>query len=119
VQRGPNGAFVYVVGSDDKAALHLVQVEKQDEHQAVIASGVEPPARVVTTGFVQLTDGKRVKIGSGQGVEVDNPARGRKEPRPQGAKPGTSRAPTVGAGTAAAAERSGHRGGRERRHPTQ
>ena len=32
--------------------------EKQDEHQAVIASGVEPPARVVTTGFVQLTDGK-------------------------------------------------------------
>ena len=41
VQRGPKGAFVYVVGSDDKAAVHLVKVAKQDENQAVIASGVD------------------------------------------------------------------------------
>jgi multidrug efflux system membrane fusion protein len=109
VQRGPNGAFVYVVGSDNKAKLHLVKVEKQDEHQAVIASGVEPPARVVTTGFVQLTDGKAVKIGGGQDGAGT---------RPQGAKPGTSQTPTVGAG-AAAAEPKGRRGGGERRRPAQ
>ncbi len=115
VQRGPNGAFVYVVGSDNKAKLHLVKVEKQDEHQAVIASGVEPPARVVTTGFVQLTDGKTVKVDSGAGAKPQGA-------KPQGAKPnaatpGTSRAPTVGA--AAAAERKGRRGGGERHRPAQ
>ena len=107
VQRGPNGAFVYVVDNDNKAKLHLVKVQKQDEHQAVIASGVEPPTRVVTTGFVQLTDGKAVKIGGGQGAGA----------RPQKAKPSTSQAPTVGAG--AAAERKGRRGGGERQRPAQ
>ena len=107
VQRGPNGAFVYVVGNDNKAKLHLVKVQKQDEHQAVIASGVEPPARVVTTGFVQLTDGKAVKIGGGQGADT----------RPQKAKPSTSQAPTAGSG--AAAERKGRRAGGERRRPAQ
>jgi len=111
VQRGPNGAFVYVVGSDNKAKLHLVKVEKQDEHQAVIASGVEPPARVVTTGFVQLTDGKTVKIGGGQGATPGT--------LPKGSKPDTSQAPAVGAGAAAAAEPKGRRGGGERRRPAQ
>ncbi len=108
VQRGPKGAFVYVVGSADKAVVHLVKVQKQDEKQAVIASGVVPPARVVTTGFVQLTDGKQVRIGG----------RGAPGGRPPGARPNnTSQA--VGAGNATAAERKGRRGGGERRRPPQ
>ena len=111
VQRGPKGAFVYVVGSADKAVVHLVKVQKQDEKQAVIASGVVPPARVVTTGFVQLTDGKQVRIGGRGG-----------QSRPGGRAPGarpnnTSQA--VGAGNATAAERKGRRGGGERRRPPQ
>jgi multidrug efflux system membrane fusion protein len=44
--------------------MHQVTVQKQDENQTVIASGVNPGERVVTTGFVQLTDGKAVTIGS-------------------------------------------------------
>ncbi len=111
VQRGPKGAFVYVVGSDDKAAMHLVKVAKQDEKQAVIASGVVPPARVVTTGFVQLTDGKQVRIGGG--------GQGRPGARPQGPRPSTSQAPAAGAGEAKAAERKGRRGGGERHRPPQ
>ncbi len=106
VQRGPKGAFVYAVDSDNKAVVHLVKVEKQDEQQAVIASGVEPPARVVTTGFVQLTDGKQVRVGGGRSGAPGGP--------PQGAKPSTSQAPVVGAGAAVAAERKGRRGGRHR-----
>lgn len=109
VQRGPKGAFVYVVGSDNKARVRLVKVQKQDEIQAVIASGIEPPARVVTTGFVQLTDGKEVRIGG----------RGGPGARPQGARPNTSQAPTVGAGEVAAAERKGRREGGERQRPPQ
>jgi multidrug efflux system membrane fusion protein len=114
VQRGPKGAFVYVVGSDNKAAVHLVKVQKQDEQQAVIASGVEPPARVVTTGFVQLTDGKQVRIG-GRGGAGMPPQRA----QPGGARPNTSQAPTVGAGEAAASEHKGRRGGGERHRPAQ
>jgi multidrug efflux system membrane fusion protein len=62
VQRGPNGTFVYVV-SDNKAVMRAINVQKQDENQTVIASGVNPGDRVVTTGFVQLTDGKAVSVG--------------------------------------------------------
>ena len=112
VQRGPKGAFIYVVGSDDKAAMHLVKVAKQDENQAVISSGVVPPARVVTTGFVQLTDGKQVRIG-------DRGGQGRPGARPRGPRPSTSQAPAVGAGEAVAAERKGRRGGGERQRPPQ
>lgn len=64
VQRGPNGTFVYVVGDQNKAVMTAVKIQRQDENQAVVASGVAPPQRVVTTGFVQLTDGKTVSIGS-------------------------------------------------------
>jgi multidrug efflux system membrane fusion protein len=63
VQRGPNGTFVYVV-SDNKAQMRTIAVQKQDENQTGIASGINPGDRVVTTGFVQLTDGKAVSIGS-------------------------------------------------------
>jgi membrane fusion protein, multidrug efflux system len=64
VQRGPNGTFVYVVSNDNKTQMRTITVQKQDENQTVIASGVSPGDRVVTTGFVQLTDGKAVTIGS-------------------------------------------------------
>lgn len=64
VQRGPNGTFIYVVNGQNQAVMTPVKVQRQDENQAVVASGVAPPQRVVTTGFVQLTDGKMVSIGS-------------------------------------------------------
>ena len=61
VQRGPKGAFVYVVGEDRKAAMTTVTVGRQDEKIAILRTGVEPGMRVVTTGFTQLTDGALVK----------------------------------------------------------
>ncbi|HEX5516735.1 MAG TPA: efflux RND transporter periplasmic adaptor subunit, partial [Pseudolabrys sp.] len=36
-----------------------------DETQTVVSKGLEAPERVVTTGFVRLTDGTKVAIGSG------------------------------------------------------
>jgi multidrug efflux system membrane fusion protein len=64
VQRGPNGTFVYVVKDDNSAAVRPIVVQKQDETQTVIKSGLEPNDRVVTTGFVRLTDGSKVSVGS-------------------------------------------------------
>ncbi len=63
VQRGPEGPFVYVIKPDQTVAMHTIAVERQDEKQTVVKSGVEPPARVVTTGFARLTDGASVVVG--------------------------------------------------------
>jgi multidrug efflux system membrane fusion protein len=76
VQRGPNGTFVYVVDDQNKARMRPITVQRQDENQAVVKSGVEPPERVVTTGFVRLTDGTTVSIGSATGAPAAPPANG-------------------------------------------
>jgi multidrug efflux system membrane fusion protein len=61
VQRGPNGTFVYVI-ENNSAAMRPVTVSQQDETQSVIASGLKPDERVVTTGFARLTDGSAVAM---------------------------------------------------------
>ena len=61
VQRGPNGAFVFVVRPDMSVAMTPVVVARQDDKVAILRSGVEPGARVVTSGFMLLKEGARVK----------------------------------------------------------
>jgi len=73
VQRGPNGTFVYVIGDGNTIAMRPITVQKQDENQTVVARGVTPPERVVTTGFARLTDGAKVAIGSSEGAPVALP----------------------------------------------
>ncbi len=88
VQRGPNGTFVYVVKDDNTVAIRPIAVQKQDETQTVVKSGLTPPERVVTTGFVRLTDGSKVAIGSADGA----PAAGQQGARPRsGQRPGGGR----------------------------
>jgi len=60
VQHGPNGTFVYRVMPDSTVTVRPVAVKQQDENQAVIASGLELSDRVVTTGFAQLAEGRKV-----------------------------------------------------------
>ncbi len=67
-QRGPKGTFVYVVKDDSTASMRPIVVQKQDETQTVVKSGVAVGERVVTTGFVRLTDGSKVTVGSANGV---------------------------------------------------
>ncbi|MGA2293139.1 efflux RND transporter periplasmic adaptor subunit [Bradyrhizobium sp.] len=64
VQRGPAGTFSYVIGDDNAAAAKPVVVTQQNENDAVIASGLSPSDRVVTTGFANLSDGARVIVGN-------------------------------------------------------
>ncbi len=63
VQRGPAGTFSYVVGPDNIATAKPIVVTQQNENDAVIASGITPADRVVTTGFANLSDGAKVFIG--------------------------------------------------------
>ena len=64
VQRGPAGTFSYVIGAEDRVAARPVQVLQQNETEAVIASGLERGERVVTTGFANLADGAKVRVGN-------------------------------------------------------
>jgi membrane fusion protein, multidrug efflux system len=63
VQRGPAGTFSYVIGPGEIATAKPIVVTQQNEHDAVIASGIAPTDRVVTTGFANLSDGAKVFIG--------------------------------------------------------
>src|SRR5262249_10015774 len=63
VQRGPMGTFSYVIGEGDVVSARPVTVTQQNEHDAVVASGLSPDDRVVTTGFANLSDRPKVIIG--------------------------------------------------------
>jgi multidrug efflux system membrane fusion protein len=63
VQRGPAGTFSYVIGDGDIVSAKPIVVTQQNEHDAVIASGLAASDRVVTTGFANLSDGAKVIIG--------------------------------------------------------
>jgi multidrug efflux system membrane fusion protein len=92
VQRGPKGTFVYVVKDDNTVAVREVAVTRQDELQAVIGKGLEPGERVVTTGFVNLTDGSKIAVSKPEGAA---PAGGQGERRDgeRGQRRGNSPAP--------------------------
>ncbi|KAF0130763.1 MAG: Efflux transporter RND family MFP subunit, partial [Methylocystaceae bacterium] len=61
VQRGPNGAFVYILEPDDVATMRPVTTGRQDETIAVVTSGLEPGEVLITSGFSRLSDGAKVR----------------------------------------------------------
>ncbi len=65
VQRGPNGAFSYVVQADNTVALRPITLKQQNDKLAVIDTGIQPGDRVVTTGFARLKDGSQVVVTPG------------------------------------------------------
>ena len=71
VQRGPSGTFVYVVQPTNKVAIRPVTVSQQDEVQSVLAKGVEPGERVVTTGFARLAADAAVAVTNAESVAPD------------------------------------------------
>jgi multidrug efflux system membrane fusion protein len=84
VQRGPAGTFSYVIGGDNIVTAKPVVVTQQNENDAVIASGLTPVDRVVTTGFANLSDGAKVTIGNNDqvpSVDLAPRKRGNRGPR--------------------------------------
>ena len=61
VQRGPQGAYVYVI-ADSKATRRNVTVGHEDEDVAIITAGLKPGETVVTDGASRLTDNAQVTI---------------------------------------------------------
>jgi len=62
VQRSQEGTFVFVVAEDHTVATRPVEVRREIDSLAVIASGVEPGETVVTDGQLRLVPGAKVEI---------------------------------------------------------
>jgi membrane fusion protein, multidrug efflux system len=83
VQRGPAGTFSYVIGEDNIVTAKPVAVTQQNEHDAVIASGLTTSDRVVTTGFANLSDGAKVIIGKNDAAPAADLAPRKRSRTPQ------------------------------------
>lgn len=65
IQRGPQGAFVYVIKPEGTVAMRQVAVGEIQGGEAAIKSGLEPGENVVTDGADRLRDGAKVEIRNG------------------------------------------------------
>ena len=61
VQRGPSGAFVYVVGADSRVAMSPVTVDVIQGETAILAKGVTAGQQIVVDGQNQLKPGSKVQ----------------------------------------------------------
>jgi multidrug efflux system membrane fusion protein len=69
VQQGPQGAYSYVVNSDESVALRPITVAQISEGQALIDSGLKANEQVVVDGQYKLQPGLHVTILRGKAAE--------------------------------------------------
>jgi multidrug efflux system membrane fusion protein len=62
IQRGPNGAYAYVIKEDKTAEMRSVQVAQIDGGQALIDNGLQEGEQVVVDGQYKLQPGSPVQI---------------------------------------------------------
>ena len=80
VQRGPRGAYLFVV-RDGKAERREIKVGHEDDQLSIIAEGVQAGEQVVVDGAQRLTDGGKVTIAGPDGNAPDAvPLRDRQAP---------------------------------------
>ncbi|MGH6769580.1 MAG: efflux RND transporter periplasmic adaptor subunit, partial [Xanthobacteraceae bacterium] len=85
VQRGPRGTFAFVIRDDDTVTVRAVTVAQQDDVQTVIASGLKPGERVVTTGFARLAEGTHVEPSSAEAAgQLEQQQQQQQQRRPRG-----------------------------------
>ena len=62
VQRGPEGLYVFLLGTDGTVSIHPVRTGQDDGHVAVIADGLQAGQQVVVAGQSRLSNGTRVAV---------------------------------------------------------
>jgi multidrug efflux system membrane fusion protein len=62
IQRGPAGAFTYVLKPDNTVERRQVRVGHEDVTASVVIQGLAAGDRVVTDGAARLSDGARVNV---------------------------------------------------------
>ncbi len=68
VERGPNGLYAFVVGSDNKVETRDISVGEEGDGQSVILTGLTAGENVVTAGQYRLVQGSLVQS------SAENPA---------------------------------------------
>jgi multidrug efflux system membrane fusion protein len=91
VQRGPRGAYIYVIDQNNTASRRNVVVGHEDGQGSIITEGVTPGDKVVIDGTSRLSDASKVTI-------VQPAAAGATPAAAQPAAPGTRRRQSGGAG---------------------
>jgi membrane fusion protein, multidrug efflux system len=66
VQQGPNGSYIWVIGSDETVQTRAVVVSQISEGQALIDSGLQANEKIVAEGQYRLVAGTRVQELQGQ-----------------------------------------------------
>ena len=98
IQRNAQGAFVYVIKSDQTAAMQNVTVGTTDGSVAAV-EGVQPGDVIAITGFDKLQDGAKVKISNGAGGSNPSADNGSKSGGSQGSSTKSSGSGTAGSGS--------------------
>ena len=62
LQRGPDGLFTWVVGSDGKAQMRPIKTGPPADETTIVADGIGVGERVVTEGYYRLQPGVTVAI---------------------------------------------------------
>jgi multidrug efflux system membrane fusion protein len=85
VQRGPEGAYAFVVNDQMKVEMARVQVAQIEQGQALIDNGLEPGQRVVVDGQYKLQPGATVQASqpaTASGSTTNAPAAAKRKKSP-------------------------------------
>jgi multidrug efflux system membrane fusion protein len=72
VQQGPNGPYLYVIGSDQAVQIRPVTVGQISQGQALITSGLASGETIVVAGQSRLQPGTHVQVLRGRAAEQIN-----------------------------------------------
>jgi len=77
VQRGPEGAYAFVVKNDMSVEMRKLAVGQVDKGMALIEKGLNAGERIVVDGQFKLQPGSRIKpVDTGRVEEADSPTNG-------------------------------------------
>jgi multidrug efflux system membrane fusion protein len=71
VQRGPQGAYVFVIKKDDVAERRIVKLGHEDDQTSIVLSGLVAGEQVVVDGAQRVTDGGKVAVAGPDGNAPD------------------------------------------------
>jgi multidrug efflux system membrane fusion protein len=72
VQRGPNGSYVYVIGTDGTVQMRPVTIAQITGGKALVDSGLKANENVVIDGQYKLQPGALVQILHGKAAQDAN-----------------------------------------------
>jgi membrane fusion protein, multidrug efflux system len=96
VQYGAPGAYVYIVGADDKVSVRAVELGPEDGPMFAAKSGLAPGDKIVVDGADRLRDGTKVAIAAVDESNGSAKVRPAASPQPDKGRPKSEQKPRSG-----------------------